>query len=151
MSSGRGSARTSTPSTGLARWRHRRCSTSSSDVHDSTETRRSWRSVPAPDRPPVPWQHPATKHPDLVEGHAPEVRASGRFGEPVEARHRFDVVATAAEYVANLATQTGVKQLGSDAQTLFLDRVRRRVEAHGGSLTVHYLAVLTVAPLAESS
>ena len=88
---------------------------------------------------------PATKHPDLVDDLGPAVRASGLFDEAVVTRHRFDVFRTAEEHVANLSTQTGVKELPPDAQAELLARVRRRLEASGGSLTVHHLAVLVVA------
>jgi hypothetical protein len=73
------------------------------------------------------------------------VRASGSFAEPTTTRHRFDVSFTATEYAANLSTQSGVKQLPLEAQAELLERVRRRVDAYGGTLAVHHLAVLTVA------
>ena len=88
---------------------------------------------------------PATKHPDLVDDSLSAVHASGLFDEPTVTRHRFDVSFTAEEYATNLATQSGVKELPPDAQAELLERIRRRVEAHGGMLTVHHLAVLTVA------
>ena len=47
--------------------------------------------------------------------------------------------------MTNLSTQSGVKQLPPDAQAELLRLVRRRVEEGGGRLTVHHLAVLTVA------
>lgn len=88
---------------------------------------------------------PVTKHPDLTDDLRSAVRASALFEEPIAARHRFDVSLTADEYAANLSTQSGVKELPIDAQAELLDRVRHRVESHGGSLTVHHLAVVTVA------
>ena len=62
-------------------------------------------------------------------------------------RHRFDLTLTADEYAANLSTQSGVKGLPPDAQAELVERVRRRVNAEGGTLTVHHLAVLTTAKL----
>ncbi len=62
-------------------------------------------------------------------------------------RHRFDLTLTADEYAANLSTQSGVKGLPPDAQAELVERVRRRVNAQGGTLTVHHLAVLTAAKL----
>lgn len=94
---------------------------------------------------------PATAYPDLVDGLDLAVRASGLFEEPVVRRHRFDVALTADEYAANLSTQSGVKGLPPDAQTALVERVRRRVDAQGGTLTVHHLAVLTAAKLRNQS
>ena len=88
---------------------------------------------------------PAGKHPDLVEDPAPEVRASGLFAEPAVFRRRFDVPLTAAQYATNLATQSAVKQLPMAARRELLSRVRRRVTALGGRLTVHHLVVTTIA------
>jgi SAM-dependent methyltransferase len=88
---------------------------------------------------------PATKHPDLVGDLGSAVRASGLFEEPVVTRRRFDISLTAEEYATNLSTQSGVKELRPEAQAELVERVRRRVDARGGRLTVHHLAVLTVA------
>ncbi|MGH9243942.1 MAG: class I SAM-dependent methyltransferase [Acidimicrobiales bacterium] len=92
---------------------------------------------------------PATKHPDLVEDLRSAVRASGLFEDPTVTRHRFDVSLTAEEYVANLSTQSGVKELPPEAQAGLLERIERRVDAHGGTLTVHHVAVVTVTRRAE--
>lgn len=88
---------------------------------------------------------PATTHPDLVTDDGPAVRASGLFHAPTTAWHRFDVTWTAPDYVRNLSTQSGVKALGPAAQAELLSRVRDRVDAQGGWVTVHHLAVVTVA------
>ncbi len=93
---------------------------------------------------------PASKHPDLVGDLAEAVRGSGLIAEPRVTRHRFDVCVTAAEYTANLSTQSGVKQLPTDAQQELLGRVRRRIAAAGGRVTVHHLAVTTLAERAEA-
>lgn len=92
---------------------------------------------------------PATAFPDLVDGIESAVRASGLFEEPAVVRHRFDLTFTADEYAVNLSTQSGVKELPPDAQAELIERVRRRVGAQGGALTVHYLAVLTAAKLRD--
>lgn len=89
---------------------------------------------------------PASKHPDRITDLGPAVRASGLFGEPVLTRHRFDVTFTAEEYVTNLSTQSGVKALTPGPRAELLARIRRRVDAHGGRLTVHHLAQACVAP-----
>ena len=87
----------------------------------------------------------ATKHPDLVEDLGLAVRESGLFAESTVTRHRFDVSLTANEYTTNLSTQSGVKELAPYAQSELLKRIKRRVEVQGGMLTVHHLAVLTIA------
>ena len=87
---------------------------------------------------------PETKHPDLVDDFGSAVRAAELFEEPMVTRHRFDVTLTAAEYATNLSTQSGVKEL-PEARAELVRRIRRRVEVHGGTLTVHHLAALTVA------
>jgi len=88
---------------------------------------------------------PATKHPDLVGDVGPAVRASGLFQQPATTRYRFDVKFTADEYATNLSTQSGIKELPPDARAELINRVRDRVEAQGGTLTAHLLAVLTAA------
>ncbi len=88
---------------------------------------------------------PSTKHPDLAADAGSMVRATSLFAEPTITRHLFDVPVTAEEYAANLSTQSGVKELPPDAQAELLERVRRRVEAHGGMLTIHHLAIVTIA------
>jgi SAM-dependent methyltransferase len=93
---------------------------------------------------------PATKHPDLVRGLADAVRESRLFEEPTVVRHLFDVTYTADDYASELSTQSGVKMFDAGARIELIERVRRRIEARGGLLTCHLLAVLTVAKLARS-
>ena len=69
--------------------------------------------------------------------------ASGHFEEPVTVRRPFDLRVSALDYVANLSTQSGFRQLAADAGAELLKRVHRRIEASGGLITVHRLAVLT--------
>ena len=88
---------------------------------------------------------PATKHPDRVGGIGAAVRDSGLFEEPTVTRRLFDVTYSADEYVSELSTQSGVKMFAPAAQRELLERVRRRIDARGGRLTCHLLAVLTVA------
>jgi len=88
---------------------------------------------------------PADAHPDLVEDASAAVRATGLFEEPVVIRRRFDVVLTAEEYATNLSTQSGVKELPVEARGELIERIRRRVEAQGGRVTVHHVAVATLA------
>ncbi len=95
-------------------------------------------------------EDPATKRPDLVGGYASAIDPAGRFTDPVVVRREFDVTLTAEEYATNLTTQSGVKELSHDAREQLRVRVQRRVEAQGGTLTVHHLAVLAVAQRAAS-
>lgn len=92
---------------------------------------------------------PATKHPDLADDETSAIRASGRFEEPTVLRHRFDVVHTGEGYALNLSTQSGVKWLRPTTQLALIERIRRRIDAQGGRLTVHHLAVVTVAKRAR--
>jgi len=88
---------------------------------------------------------PATQHPDRVTDLAPEVRACGLFDEPVTRRHLFATTFTADQYATNVATRSGTKDLPPPAQAELVERIRRRIVAAGGTLTVHLLAVLTMA------
>lgn len=94
---------------------------------------------------------PATKHPDLVNDLEVEVEASGAFERPVVRRLRFEVRYTAEGYAMALSTQSAVKELPYDAQTELVARVRHRLERSGGSVTAHFLAVLTVARRASQA
>lgn len=88
---------------------------------------------------------PATQHPDLVDDLWSAVRACALFEDATVSRHRFDRLLSADELAVNMSTQSGVKQLAPPARAELVERLRRRVEAHGGTLTVHHLAVVTVA------
>jgi protein-L-isoaspartate O-methyltransferase len=88
---------------------------------------------------------PATNHPDLIGDLAPLIRKSGYYEEPETRRFRFDVKFTADGYATNLSTQSGFKAFDEPAQTELLSRVRHRIEARGGTITAHLLAILTVA------
>jgi len=90
---------------------------------------------------------PSSAHPDRVQNFAPLVTASGLFEEPTTRRYLFSVDFTAESYVTNLSTQSGTKEFEPEARAELLERIRRRVERHGGTVTAHLLAVLTVARL----
>ena len=92
---------------------------------------------------------PASKHPDLVPDLSYDLCAGGLFTEPAVLRHRFDVRCTAQEYATNLSTQTAVKALPVESRGELLTRVESRIEAAGGTVTVHHLAILTVATRTE--
>jgi SAM-dependent methyltransferase len=88
---------------------------------------------------------PAVKHPDLVDDLVEPVRTCGLFDEPITRRYPFQLSVNAAGYVANLSTQSGFKQLPPPAQARLLERIGRRIESLGNQLTVHHLAVITIA------
>jgi SAM-dependent methyltransferase len=90
---------------------------------------------------------PSSAHPDRVKDLAPLVATSGLFDEPVTRRYLFSVDFTAETYATNLSTQSGIKEFAPDVRAELVDRIRRRVERHGGTITAHLLAVLTVARL----
>ncbi len=88
---------------------------------------------------------PATAHPDCVQDLAPLVAASGHYEEPVTERRLFSVDFTADTYALNLSTQSGIKEFEAPARTELIERIRRRIQQQGGTVTAHLLAVLTVA------
>lgn len=88
---------------------------------------------------------PANAHPDRIKDLAPLVVASSRFEEPVTRRRLFTVDFTADGYATNLGTQSGFKEFEPAARAELVSRILRRVERHGGVITAHLLAVLTVA------
>jgi SAM-dependent methyltransferase len=88
---------------------------------------------------------PAAQQPDLVDDLVEPVRMCGLFDEPITRRYPFQRTVDAADYVANLSTQSGLKQLSPSAQAELLERIRRRIESLGNHLTVHHLAVITIA------
>ena len=88
---------------------------------------------------------PATAHPDRVKDLGPLVAASGFFEEPVTRRYLFTVDFTANAYATNVSTQSGITDFEPGARAELVARIHRRVEQHGGTITAHLLAVLTVA------
>jgi SAM-dependent methyltransferase len=68
------------------------------------------------------------------------------FKEVASLRYPFEVLYSAEDYLANLATQTGTRALGPARSAEFLARVRHRLEAHGWpQLTATFVGYLTVA------
>jgi hypothetical protein len=73
----------------------------------------------------------------------PEARSL--FAEQATRRYPFQVCYSAADYLANLATQSGTYGLGKARSTEFLARVRRRLEALGWpSPTATFIGQLVV-------
>jgi SAM-dependent methyltransferase len=68
------------------------------------------------------------------------------FEEVASRRYPFDAAYGAADYLANLATQSGTRELGAARAAEFLSRVRDRLESLGWpQLTAAFVGFLTVA------
>ncbi len=60
-------------------------------------------------------------------------------------RYPFEVLYSAGDYLANLATQSGTRALGEARSAEFLGRVRQRLESFGWPrLTATFVGYLTV-------
>jgi SAM-dependent methyltransferase len=71
--------------------------------------------------------------------------AEGLFQEVASMRYPFEMLYSAEDYLANLATQSGTRALGEARSAEFLAGVRRRLESLGWPrLTVTFVAYLTV-------
>jgi SAM-dependent methyltransferase len=89
---------------------------------------------------------PATSHPDRVQdGFARDIEAWGLFGPPIVRRYLFDVEFTTDDYLANLSTQSGVKQFSEPARSELYARIRDRLDRSGGRVRAHLLAILNIA------
>jgi SAM-dependent methyltransferase len=86
--------------------------------------------------PPLPEQ--------ISAWHFPQ-EASSLFREAASFCYPFEVLYSAEDYLANLATQSGTRALGEARSTEFLARVRRRLESFGWpQLTVTFVGYLTL-------
>lgn len=91
----------------------------------------------SPSPPPAPERIGTWHFPD-------EARAY--FEEVADFRYPFQRSYTAADYLAQLATQSGTRALGPEASAAFLARVRRRLDALGSPrLTATFVGQLTIA------
>jgi hypothetical protein len=72
--------------------------------------------------------------------------AESLFDEVASLRYpSFEVLYSAGDYLAQLATQSGTHALGEARSAEFLARVRRRLESHGWpQLTATFVAFLIV-------
>jgi len=90
-------------------------------------------SPPPPPEEFVPWPFP------------PSATEAG-FDQAASLLYPFQKIYTAEDYLAQLATQSGTKELGPEKAATFLDLVRHRLDAHGWpSLTATFVGYLTVA------
>lgn len=88
---------------------------------------------------------PASMHPDRFVLPLTGLAESGLFANAIVRRTRFDVEFATEDYVTNLRTQSGFKELVGPAQRELTDRIRRRIDDRGGRVRAHLLAILTVA------
>ena len=88
---------------------------------------------------------PRAQHPDRVDFPLSGLAESGLFAEATTRRTRFDVEFETEDYLTNLGTQSGYKDLPGPAQRALTDRIRRRIDERGGRIRAHLLAILTVA------
>ena len=77
----------------------------------------------------------------------PHLPADARvyFEEVAAGRYPFDVRFSVQDYLDNLATQSGIRQLGQEKAEEFLERVNRRLAARGRpDIVTSLVAVLTI-------
>ena len=102
-----------------------------------TQVQEDYRAVGYEGSPPPP---PGQIGPQ----HLPP-EAGGLFAEVASRRYPFQVLYTARDYLANLATQSGTHALGETRSAEFLARVRHRLESLGWPrLTATFVGYLTV-------
>lgn len=84
--------------------------------------------------------------PDQVEPwHFPPQGTDAGFVETACLRYPLAMTYSAADYLAQLSTQAGTRELGPARAADFLDRVRRRLSALGSpALTATFVACLTI-------
>jgi SAM-dependent methyltransferase len=102
-----------------------------------TEVQEDYRAVGFEGVPPPPPEQLGPRH------FPPE--AGSLFEEVASLRYPFQVIYSADDYLANLATQSGTHALGEVRRAEFLTRVRHRLESLGRPrLTATFVAYLTV-------
>jgi hypothetical protein len=88
-------------------------------------------SPPRPAEQIPPWHFPAAAEP--------------YFAETFSQRYPFRMSYSAADYLAQLATQSGTRELGTAVAADFLSRVRRRLDALGSpQLTATFAGYLAI-------
>lgn len=102
-----------------------------------TDVQEDYRAVGFEGGPPPP--------PDQIGPRHFPPEAGGLFAEVASLRYPFEVRYSAGDYLANLATQSGVDALGEIRRAEFLARVKRRLESLGAPrLTATFVGYLTV-------
>lgn len=105
-----------------------------------TDVQQDYRAMGFEGEPPPP--------PEAIgEWHFP-AEATAFFEETASLRHPFQLSWSAADYLAQLSTQSGTRALGEARATEFLSLVRDRLRALGSPrLTVSFVAQLTIGRL----
>jgi SAM-dependent methyltransferase len=102
-----------------------------------TDVQEDYRAVGFEGSPPPPPEQIGVRH------FPPE--AGSLFEEVASLRYPFQVLCSADDYLANLATQSGTHALGEARSAEFLARVRRRLESLGWPrLTATFVGYLTL-------
>jgi SAM-dependent methyltransferase len=102
-----------------------------------TDVQEDYRAVGFEGDPPPP--------PEAVPSIHFPAEAAGLFEETASLRQPFEFTYSAADYLTQLATQSGTQALGAERGAEFLSRVRRRLESFGSPpLTATFVAVLTI-------
>jgi SAM-dependent methyltransferase len=102
-----------------------------------TDVQEDYRAVGFEGSPPPPPEQLGRRH------FPPE--AGGLFEEVASLRYPFEVLYSADDYLANLATQSGTHALGEVRRAEFLARVSHRLESLGRPhLTATFVGYLTV-------
>ena len=102
-----------------------------------TDVQADYRAVAYEGDPPPPPEQ-------ISPWHFPR-EAWNLFREAASRRYPFEVVYSAEDYLANLATQSGTRALGEARSAEFLGRVRQRLESFGWPrLTATFVGYLTV-------
>jgi SAM-dependent methyltransferase len=83
--------------------------------------------------------------PDAVGDLSGEIDASGVYRTAAVHRYLWEVTYTASQYVDVLDTYSGHRALDDERRAELYRRIRRRIEARGGTVRKTYLAVLNVA------
>lgn len=82
---------------------------------------------------------------DHVRDRSAEFTEDGHFAEVIVRRFRWDVPYDADGYVALLGTVSRYRVLEDDARSDLFERIRRRISAAGGTISLTVTAVLYVA------
>jgi SAM-dependent methyltransferase len=102
-----------------------------------SEVEEDYRAVGFAGPPPPP--------PEQIDSWHFPGEARAHFDEVASFRYPFHWSYTAADYLAQLATQSGIQALGPELSAGFLDRVRRRLDALGSPrLTATFVGQLAV-------
>jgi SAM-dependent methyltransferase len=102
------------------------------------EVQQDYRAVGFRGSPPLPAEQ-------FEPWHFPAAGTAAGFDEAASLLYPFNKMYSAEDYLAQLATQAGTRELGPARSARFLDLVRRRLDALGApALTATFVGYLTV-------